>query len=319
MGGLIVPPSFEDKYFKTQEHMTSILSGPALDLSSLGIPSTASSPNPTFPGVKSELAVLKNNPFKAPTYRYPLDLGEAGQEPYIIFDVRSSAANQNAGASLGTIALYMPTEIKANYTLAYENLTLDFSRYLSIGESIWTTAQKAWRGNFAQVLDDIKTGLVRNGAMALDQMTQANAQVLAEMKMGMLANPHQAVVFKGVSFRDFSFSFTFQPRNEKESTEIQNIIYKFKYHAHPATTAPDGTTGTRFWYYPENFVIGLFSPEDRYLFKISVCALKSVDVNYAGSDVPSFFTRTGAPVDVRLTLSFRELEQLSKERIAQGY
>lgn len=269
-------------------------------------------------GVKPELAVLKNNPFKAPTYRYPRDLGTVGSEPYIIFDIRNSVAR--GATSIGTIALYMPPELRTTYNAVYEDTKIDASRYISIANGINQGIQDAFDRKYEELWGKVKRQGIRNTAILTDQITQMNAQALAEMELGYIANPHQANVFQGVQFRDFTYSFVFQPRNSAESVEIQNIIYKFKYHMLPSSNDPKYHTATRFWFYPENFVIGLFSPSDRYLFKISTCVLKSMTVDYAGEcQTPSFFTGTGAPVDVRLSLTFRETEILTKERIAEGY
>ena len=44
-----------------------------------------------------------------------------------------------------------------------------------------------------------------------------------------------------------------------------------------------------------------------------------MDVNYAGSGVPAFFSATGHPVDITVSLKFKELQVLTKEKIDKGF
>lgn len=100
-------------------------------------------------------------------------------------------------------------------------------------------------------------------------------------------------------------------RNKGESDEINKIIKAFKAAMHPSTI----DEVNRFWNYPDNFDIYLFSPTREYLFNISTCVLEKMDVNYAQAGVPSFFKDTGAPVDISMSLQFKELELLTREKI----
>jgi hypothetical protein len=71
--------------------------------------------------------------------------------------------------------------------------------------------------------------------------------------------------------------------------------------------------------YPNTFDIFLLTPSSEYLFNIQRSVLVDMSVDYNGSGVASFFKGTGAPVDVRLTLQFKETELLTKSRIISGY
>lgn len=245
--------------------------------------------------------ILANNPYKAPTYFYPLDLGEPGQEPYMIIDIRDGVAF--GAKSKGTIGLYMPPTLKVSYGANYETREMQLDKYLDFRK--YGTAE------------DLILGAVANVG---NIFTSGSAEAKLEQLKGRIVNPHMATLFKGMEFREFTFSFQMMARSAAESDMIRNIIYAFKYAMHPSYNRQGAAkTGERFLYYPDNFIIGLFSPEDRYLFKISVSVLTNMTVDYAGSGVPSFFLNTGAPVDVRMDLTFRELEIMTKERIEKGY
>ena len=57
--------------------------------------------------------------------------------------------------------------------------------------------------------------------------------------------------------------------------------------------------------------------EHTFLNKISTCVLESVSVKYGG-DRTQFFVNN-APAQTEISLAFRELEIITKERIRDGY
>lgn len=250
---------------------------------------------------------LSGNPFDIPSYQYPLALGSVEQEPYIIFQCRESVAQ--GAKSKGTVAMYLPTELKVDYNTKYEDLDMPIDQML---------AGFKYLASGADMMKKME-GILRGGINGTDPITSANATAYNERAMGRLVNPHMAVLFKGVEPRIFNFTFQMLAKNAEESEQIRHIIHFFKYAMHPEVKEPGDNLSKRFFYYPENFVIGLFSPEDLYMFKISTCALESMSVDYAGSAIPSFFMENGAPVHIKLDLKFRELEILTKDRVLQGY
>lgn len=250
---------------------------------------------------------LSNSPWEAPSYVYPLSLGSVEQEPYVIFQCRESVAQ--GARSKGTVAMYLPPDLKVDYSTKYEDLDMPIDQMLAGFKYLASGADMSKK----------MEGILRGGTNAIDNITSANATAYNERAMGRLINPHMAVLFKGVEPRVFNFSFNMFAKNAEESEQIRHIIHFFKYAMHPEVKEPGDNLSKRFFFYPENFVIGLFSPEDLYLFKISTCALESMTVDYAGSAIPSFFMENGAPVHIKLDLKFRELEILTKERVGQGY
>jgi hypothetical protein len=249
---------------------------------------------------------MSSNKFANPTWTFPSDLGSinAGEEPYIIFNIISSVAK--GSQLLGSIALNMPTTVVSQYSTQYDELEMGVDKARDLLNAI--------RNDTSNTLS---TEGWRMAARVLSVFGMENAVAKQEQLSGKIVNPHMANIFKGVNFRPFSFSFDLVPKNSHESKMIHQIITAFKYHMHPDIEEQYGHS--RYMLYPENFVIGLFSPSQEYLFKISTCVLKDMNVDYGGTGVPAFFTQTGAPVAVKLTLDFVELEILTKKRIDQGY
>ena len=90
----------------------------------------------------------------------------------------------------------------------------------------------------------------------------------------------------------------------------------------------DAETPGKYWVYPDSFDIRLSTdslfavpndPSKGYLFQIDNAVLERMSVDYAGSGIPSFFGETGAPVDIRMTLEFKELNILTRKKVIQGF
>jgi hypothetical protein len=82
---------------------------------------------------------------------------------------------------------------------------------------------------------------------------------------------------------------------------------------------PELSAGGLFYVYPSEFEIVYYyqGKENRFINKISTCVMTDMDVKYGGEYFSSF--KNGAPAEISMTLSFRELELLTKERIVKGY
>ena len=112
----------------------------------------------------------------------------------------------------------------------------------------------------------------------------------------------------------------FYPRDEKEASEVIDIIELFKFHQAPEILV--GSYG-RFLVPPSEFDIrfmynGQINPN---IPTVSTCVLESIDVDYApngfaayetGNDNTPIKGKTGMPVAIRLDLRFKEVEILTK-------
>jgi len=142
---------------------------------------------------------------------------------------------------------------------------------------------------------------------------------------GVAANPHRVILFQGVSFREFQFSYKLSPRSATESIEIKKIIYLLKKHMHPNVKGifgGDGTIGSRdFLTYPEMFKIQFSNPE--FLFLMKPLILKQFAVNYHPQGYPAY-TRdetwdVTAPSEVEITMTFAEMDMLDQDWIDKEY
>lgn len=194
--------------------------------------------------------------------------------------------------------------------------------------SLQSSYNFVWESNNAQVVGGVvdAVGSVNNAdttgvwskiggvITALSSSTPMYGDTVSRMT-GKSVNPRKEQIFKEPSFRQFSFSYQFAPRSEKEARNIEAIIRQFKYHSHPSLTAGD------FLYrYPSEFDIVHYhnGSENLHLPKHVTSVLESVNVNYAPSETYTFF-KNGMPSIIQLDLRFIELGVLTKDDIKKGY
>lgn len=140
-----------------------------------------------------------------------------------------------------------------------------------------------------------------------------SADTLLSREQGIVLNPNKQFLFRGVNLRDFTFSFTLNPRNQQESEQIKAIINTFKRRM-AAKSSSSGNARGLFIKSPDVFELE-FKRGGRkhpFLFTMKTCALKSIQVDY---------TRTGnyityedsTPVQMSMTLNFGELSAIYSE------
>ena len=85
----------------------------------------------------------------------------------------------------------------------------------------------------------------------------------------------------------------------------------------------DGNRAGRSMTVPNTFDIQYMyqNAENNYLHKISTCYLSSMDVSYGGSRYKTFDGNAdGAPpVETSISLNFKEIELITRERAAEGF
>ncbi len=145
--------------------------------------------------------------------------------------------------------------------------------------------------------------------------TKLDVKAMASIGTGTTPNPFREQIFQNVDTRTFNFDYKFLPRSYDEVQNVYRIINEFKFHMHPELSAQG-----LFYIYPSEFNIVYYyqGAENKYIHKISTCVLENMSVDYGGSQQFGSFA-DGAPNEINMRLSFRELEVLTKERIQKGY
>ena len=171
-----------------------------------------------------------------------------------------------------------------------------------------------------RTMGGVASEITRSLAMDLAKTTNIinsthQIQNFLELTTQRVANPQKEQLFKSVGFRTFKFDYKFMPESLTESINVKNIIDTFKFHSHPELS-----DAGLFYIYPSTFSIQYYYRGDQndWINKISDCALTNVAVTYGGNSEWSTFDN-GAPVEINMSLTFSELEILTKERVLQGY
>jgi hypothetical protein len=227
-----------------------------------------------------------------------------------------------------TISLYMPPQVQVQYQVKYADQKIG-----SLAQ-IGMQAIEAFRGGSSvrASLTNLKNaagGNVREGLTnalnsTLDTLAPG-ARALQQIDSGKVVTPRMEMMFEGVGRRSFSFTFDFLPKSEAEAKTVEQIIYTFKENMMPSYT---NATTRREMEIPNTFDIQYMyqDTENGFINKISECFLTTVDVQYGGDRFTAHERSTtgkgdsGAPPQKsKITLSFTELETLSKEKIEQGF
>jgi hypothetical protein len=121
--------------------------------------------------------------------------------------------------------------------------------------------------------------------------------------------------FEGIDRRPFSFTFKMLPKTAAEAADVEEIVTMFRYHSMP--NFEKGGTGVegRTMIVPSTFDIS-YKP-GIHLHRIGECALEAVNVKFGG-ERPQFF-KDHQPVETELTLQFKELDLITKEKVREGY
>jgi len=224
--------------------------------------------------------------------------------------------------SLDKVTLYMPRGLKNSDSLNYSEVD-------------YGLIKSAMEGNLAALIP----GMAKKLAGFVDGLAEITATELNTAEAvtsitGAVRNPRKEQLFQGVGFRSFDFTFNIFPKSRKESHDLMEMVKLFRFHAHPEI-AP----GQAFYTFPSEFQItfvdltyptnnpfqfltgpsdGVIAKENAWINKIGRCALTNVGVDYFPLDSMSTFP-DGAPTSVALTLTFTEMETMSRGHIKEGF
>jgi len=145
------------------------------------------------------------------------------------------------------------------------------------------------------------------------------ARSVFEMGQGEVVANRMELAFKKFEKRNFQFNFKMIPKSREEADEIRKIVYAFRANMAPEMVGNSGRT----FRVPNTFDIQYMynGQENTYLHKISTCFLENFTVTYGGDRYRTFEpNEEGAPpVETNIQANFREIELITRERIAEGY
>ena len=220
-----------------------------------------------------------------------------------------------------SICLYMPATVGVNQTADYSEPDIGGFAKILAGFSSEFLSSGSFSESFGAIKGDIKTSAAEAAKTAFDQIAPG-AKALAEIKAGKVFSNRMEMVFKGVPRRTFSFQFTMMPKSEAEAKSIREICQMFRFYMAPSFEGEVNTSRT--FIVPATFDIEyrlIGGGENNFLNKISTSVLTSCEITYGGERTTFFRPTDGGapPVQTNITLNFKELEIITRERIGAGY
>jgi hypothetical protein len=302
------------------------------------------------------LSSLDNTKTLTPLY-YPSDLGSSTKNHYVKFTVKQIIASAGTQASpnsnlsesvtsknglidkittfnytpatsspVSVICLYMPDTLNASYNASYDqlNLTNDLGfgvmgvQGVSAVKDLFTSDNK---GSAKSIDPWINAALDITASSVLSKFGLGGSGVTDVLlqNQGYAINPQLQMIFRGMDFRQFQLSFMFTPASKAEASTVNKIIGEFKYHFSPDLITPQNAVSGMFFVPPSIFNLQFMfdTDENEYLPRYGDCILKDIDINYAPN---GFAAHTdGSPVQIQLTLTFQEIEIVTKAKIQAGY
>lgn len=246
--------------------------------------------------------------------------------------IQNFALKRNQDMLSSMFALFMPEGMSASYDQDFEGIsvtqalgTLGFLAQAAGSRAPGQQASKTDASNpfVAEGVAGIGSKLIGSDVSKL--MTFATT--------GTVVNPQIELLYTSPVLRKFTFDFRLVPRSRKE-TEILfgkgapitnlidlGLINLLKYYSAPTIVEnsggryyiPPAQFELEFWYNDPNNSVTV----NKNLFRTKRCVLESVNLDYGPSGFAMHYD--GAPVEVRMQLTFQETVMLDREAIKGGY
>ena len=227
-----------------------------------------------------------------------------------------------------SVALYLPPNVQDQTSAGYQDASTGIVGLVAAGGGKFLDAMRRndYQEAAGQLISGVKAiseeALIRSSAGIIDFISGGEGDTLglANKVFGQAMNPYMEVIFDNMAMRNFTYNFTFAPKNAQERDDVQDIIKLFRYHMAPELKGSQH----RFLTLPSTFDIHYmyqhskdYASENNFYSKIATCVLKDCSVDYTPNGVKSF--QDGSPTQITMSLSFQETELLTKQSINAGY
>ena len=222
------------------------------------------------------------------------------------------------------IALYMPASVAVTYGAKYTDQEIS-PMAGAIGQAVGDMSNgmdlvDTYERILPKVTDGLQQAALKMGTAVLDGIGITGVREAIEIGRAEVIADRMQLAFKGVDRRSFQYTFKMTPKNAREADEIKKIVAAFKINMMPEYK--EGKRDTLN--YPATFDIEYHYKGKRndYLNRVSECFLENVQVQYGGDRYKTFdpHNSEGAPpVETSVTLAFKEIEIMHREKIKDGF
>ena len=221
-----------------------------------------------------------------------------------------------------SVSMYLPASVESSTSASYTDSATGIAGFLvASGFNAKGGDASAITKSLVASLEGVGKDMTFKAIGAVGELFGAEgADKLAKKAFGEADNPYMEVLFDAMQLRTFTYNFKFAPRNQQEAYEVQKIIQLFRFHM-----APELRPGVnRYLGLPSQFDIHYMflskdgaASENNFYNRIATCVLQECKVNYTPEGVKSF--EDGGPTQTTMTLTFKEIELLTKDKIAEGF
>lgn len=236
------------------------------------------------------------------------DLATVASVKFTIFD-RPDSSTSNLHRQ---IVLYMPEQLENPSNVSWDSTSVGPGGAEYIDNASYVDVQNLWNSLTQRANEFLATGRSK-----LSGGSEADANTLVSLSSKKIKNPYLKMVFRGLNFRNFRYTFRFTPHNQSESKVVHEIIQEFRSAALPSN---GGSSNSWKLGYPRELQIEYLhqGKTHQWLNKFKRCVITDLNVNYAGQGfyVPM---RDGFPAMTELLLTFSEIDLVYREDInSQG-
>ncbi len=223
------------------------------------------------------------------------------------------------------IALFMPATVQTSYSSNYTDTEIGALTEQALNAYNAATTGAGARAAFKEVLnmdESVAEELQKTLLGAIGIIPGfTGAREAFEMKEGSIIADRLELAFKGINKRAFQYTFKMIPKNQLESEMVRKIVFAFKANMLPEFVG--GNRAGRRLIVPNTFDIQYMyaGKSNEFLHHISTCVLENMSVSYGGDRYKTFEGQDdGAPpVETSITLNFKEMELITRERVFEGF
>ena len=221
---------------------------------------------------------------------------------------------------VGSIAMYMPTDIAINDQMVYNEdsrkmgafmQTLFSENYEDIFNPTTLTSTTAMTAAGFVVGKIPFLGKMLGGQFSA-LVGAGLAQVVGtelQRGTGKIANPNELMAYSATTMRSFTFAWTILPDSLKESEQATGLIKMFRKSAHATKDNLMIIT------VPDHVIVSFHGAAD--MIQLPPCFIESVNVTYNPNN-SSFFKRNNAPVEIGLSVALKEIVPIYAADVERG-
>jgi len=241
---------------------------------------------------------------------YPSDLQSGGAEGaeqithFVQYLRRSRGGDQQA-----LIQLPLPTNLQNQIAANYEDSSGLFTE----------AATQFLQGEAASSLTNAVDVLGEAGKALASSTTDALTGGARSLVDRTVVAPRVPVLFKGMNFREYSFEHNLAAKSPADSGQVLSMINTLKDGMLPEEVSNFTLS------YPDEFDIAFFTvnknggvSQNKFLFGVNRSVMTNFSVNYNGQGTPRFFEEDNAPVNIQISMSFREILIPTRESVRRS-